>query len=299
MTAPGPSPLRSFDHRRFSAGALTEAKGDRRISVCLPARDEEATVGPIVAAVLGALGGRSGLVDEVVVVDDGSSDRTAAEARAGGARVVAASTTLPEHGPGPGKGQALWKALHVAEGDVVVFLDADLRHFGPHFVVGLLGPLLLHDDVGFVKAAYARPGEGGVGRGGRVTELVARPLVALLFPHLAGIAQPLAGECAGRREVLEAVPFVDGYGVDLALLVDVAGRFGVSCLAQVDLGERVHRNRPLEELAPQAAVVIETALRRAGVGLASTAATKERPPLADVARGRRAATPVRGAQARP
>ncbi len=250
--------------------------GRESVSVCLPARDEEATVGTIVGRILDELGD---VVDEVVVVDDGSTDATAAVAVAAGAIVVAANDVLPGVGPGTGKGEALWKALLVATGDVLVFVDADLRDFDTAFVTGLLAPLV-DDRVGFVKGYYERP----VG-GGRVTELVARPLINLFFPELAFVRQPLGGEFAARREVLEQVPFVQGYGVDLALLVDVAGRFGPGSIAQADLGVRTHRNRSLEELGAQATAVMRVALSRAGVpdrpGWGPTDVA-ERPPMIEI-----------------
>jgi glucosyl-3-phosphoglycerate synthase len=259
-----------------SLGLLRAAKHGRTVSVCLPARDEAATIGPIVAACL-ELGA---LVDEVLVIDDGSSDGTGAVATAAGARVVGVGEVLPDCGPGRGKGEAMWKSLHAAAGDIIVWCDADVQNFTPSFVSGLLGPLLTTDDVALVKAYYRRPLDGRPGEGGRVTELVARPLIELLFPDLAGIAQPLAGECAGRREVLERLPFVQGYGVDLALLVDVAERWGADAIAQVDLGTRVHRNRPLSELAAQSRAIVQTALARAGVVTAT--ALDERPPMIEV-----------------
>ncbi len=252
-----------------------------RISVCLPARNEEATVGPIVAAVVRELVERRGDVDEVVVVDDGSTDATARAAAEAGAVVVAAADVLPGVGPGTGKGEALWKSLHVATGDVLVFLDADLLHFDPAFVTGLLAPLAADSDVGFVKGFYERPGGGG-----RVTELVARPMLALFFPSLAFVRQPLGGEFAARREVLEQVPFVQGYGVDLALVVDVAARFGPGAIGQVDLGVRTHRNRPLPELGAQATAVLRVALQRAGVEDRpgwDPADVAQRPPIVEVA----------------
>ncbi len=251
-----------------------------RVSVCLPARDEEATVGPIVAAVVRELVERRGVVDEVVVIDDGSTDGTAAAAAAAGAVVAAADDVLPSVGPGTGKGEALWKALHVACGDLLVFLDADLLRFDPDFVTGLLAPLARDPDVGLVKGYYERPGGGG-----RVTELVARPMIRLFFPELAFVRQPLGGEFAARREVLEQVPFVQGYGVDLALLVDVAARFGAGSIAQADLGVRTHRNRPLDELGAQATAVLRVALLRAGVEDRpgwDPAGVAERPPIVEV-----------------
>jgi glucosyl-3-phosphoglycerate synthase len=296
-----PTPiLRTMHHRDFPMERLLAAKRGRRVSVCLPARDEEATVGSIVASVRRELMA-GGLVDEIVVVDDGSRDGTAAVARAAGARVVAAQSVLSAEAPGGtgGKGEAMWKAVYEAKGDLIAFLDADVRNFGPSFVTGLLGPLLTDDDVGLVKALYDRPLEGEPGQGGRVTELVARPLISLLFPHLAAVSQPLAGECAGRREVFERVPFARGYGVELALLVDVAARFGVGAIAQVDIGTRVHRNRPLEELSPQALAILHTALARAGTAVRpdpllvrpgaepATVATGDCPPLIDIPAYRR------------
>jgi glucosyl-3-phosphoglycerate synthase len=212
-------------------------------------------------------------------------------------------------GPCPeGKGQAMWKALYATSGDLVVFCDADVRHFDPHFVTGLLGPLLLRDDVMFVKGFYDRPLDGRPHEGGRVTELAARPLISALFPHLAALAQPLAGECAARREVLEQVPFVDGYGVDLGLVIDVAARWGLAAMVQCDLGERIHRNRPLDDLGPQALAIVQVALSRAGAAPtaaaggawqsrlvrpgndAVTVCLSQRPPLAEVAAERNRVT---------
>lgn len=242
----------------YDAASLVAAKDGRRVTVCLPARDEEATVGAIVAIVRRRLVENHPLVDEVLVVDDGSSDDTAAAAQAAGARVVDSG--------GEGKGDAMQAGLAAATGDLIVYCDADVTSFCAPYVVGLLGPLLSDDAVTFVKGFYERPYAGRPGEGGRVTELVAKPLLRTLLPALAGFRQPLAGECAGRREVLERVPFVRGYGVDIALLVDVAHRFGVDTMVQVDLGRRVHRNRPLAELGPQAEAVLRTVLARTGRG---------------------------------
>lgn len=262
-----PPAIRLFDHREFDVGALVDAKasGGQTISVVLPARDEATTVGGIVERVRSSLVDDVALVDEVLVVDDRSVDATAAVARDAGARVVRAADVLPEVGARSGKGEALWKGLAASSGSLVAFCDADLRDFDPRFVVGLVGPLLRHDDVCFVKAFYDRPLDGSPRGGGRVTELMARPLVSSLFPALAPVVQPLAGEFAGRRSVLESVPFVDGYGVDLGLLIDIARSCGVESIAQVDLGVRVHRNRGLSELGPMATAILLMALDRAGV----------------------------------
>jgi glucosyl-3-phosphoglycerate synthase len=184
----------------------------------------------------------------------------------------------------------------------VVWCDADITNFGPRFVTGVLGPLLRDPAVGFVKGFYDRPLDGERGTGGRTTELVARPLIALLFPHLGGIVQPLSGEYGGRRDVLEAVPFVQGYGVDLGLLIDICEQFGLRSIAQVDLGERIHRNRSLDELSPQAMAIMQTAFTKADLTADAVTATLlrpglqplpmahvERPPLASLTKEQRTA----------
>lgn len=276
-------------HSRFDTDDLIRAKGTRRVSVCIPARDEESTVGAIVRSVSTSLGsGDSGdllvdrglasppsrpgtgtadgtrtpagtsLVDEILVVDDGSRDHTARVAFEAGARVLSTGS------PTGGKGQAMRLALAQCTGDLVVFLDADVRDFSPHFVTGLVGPLLVDDGVALVKGFYERSLDGRAGEGGRVTELVARPVIDLLFPHLSVIRQPLAGETAAPRSVLGELTLADGYGVELGMLIDVAHQFGVGAVAQVDLGTRVHRNRPLAELRNQATEVLRTALERSG-----------------------------------
>jgi glucosyl-3-phosphoglycerate synthase len=291
---PMPSPRRHLA-TEFPLDELVAAKGTTTVSVCIPARNEDATVGAIVGTIRAELVDRLGLVDEIVVVDDHSTDRTATEATGAGARVVDAASVLTGHGAGHGKGEALWKSLFASTGDVVVWCDADLRDFDPAFITGLLGPLLTDPAIGFVKGFYQRPVDGHVRGGGRVTELVARPLLTMCFPDLAGIVQPLSGEYAGRRQVLEQVPFANGYGVDIAMLIDIADRFGGGSIAQVDLGRRVHRNRPLHELSPMAAQVMQAALRRTGTGIAPDRFTLtppdleaidieygERPPLASL-----------------
>ena len=253
-------------HEAYGLAELVAAKGDHTISVCLPARDEASTVGRIVETIHGELSAGAALdaplVDEIVVVDDHSGDDTAEVAAAAGATVVDARVTLTDV-PGPGKGQALWKSLHESSGDIVLWCDADIDHFGSHFVTGLAGPLLMQPEVSFVKGTYRRPLVDGDG-GGRVTELVARPVLANLFPEVASIGQPLSGEYGGRRRLLERLPFIDGYGVDIALLIDAVHAAGAEGVAEVDLGERRHRNRHLDELGPQATAVLRAALARAG-----------------------------------
>jgi len=265
MTAPiDATAVRSYGVGHFHAAELAAGRGTTTVSVCLPARNEEPTVGTVVASIRSQLIESVALVDEIVVVDDHSTDQTAARARAAGARVVDASTVLTDHGSGHGKGEALWKSLHESTGNVVVWVDADIVDFDPAFVVGLLGPLLTDDGIDFVKGHYHRPEYDGVG-GGRVTELLARPLLSQFFPDLAEVAQPLSGEYAGRRSLLERLPFMAGYGVDVALLIDAAREVGVGRLAQVDLGVRHHRNRSLDELGPMALAVSQAILDRAGV----------------------------------
>jgi len=239
-----------------TVGELVAAKSGRSISVLVPARDEERTVGAVVSAVRSLVeADRTGLVDEILVVDDGSRDETAARARSAGARIV-------RQRPGGNKAAAMRAGLDASIGDIVVFLDADVENTTEQFVTRLVAPLLVDPATVLVKGYYDRPIDGAPTGGGRVTELVARPLIELLFPELAAVRQPLAGETAAQRWALEKLTFADGYGVELGLLVDVARRFGIESIAQVDLGVRVHRNRPLDELRPQARDVLRAALAR-------------------------------------
>lgn len=262
-------------HDEFPAATLLDAKGRQTVSVCLPARNEAATVGAIVAAIRQDLLA-PGVVDEIVVVDDHSSDATAEEARRAGAHVVHAADVLTDFGRGHGKGEVLWKSLHVTEGDIVLWCDSDISEFGSRFVSGLLGPLLCEPGVDFAKGYYRRPEREREG-GGRVTELVARPLLSLYFPELAGLHQPLSGEYGGRREVLERLPFFQGYGVDVGLLIDLSRHFGVDGLVQVDLDIRLHRNRSLTDLGPQAMSIMQTMLCRVDDDLAPSVAELQRP----------------------
>ncbi len=245
---------------------LLPAKGDSRVSVVLPARNEESTVGAIVSTIREHLMDRVPLVDELIVVDSRSTDRTAQVARSAGAEVVSQDTMTRGLPQLAGKGDALWAGLAAAGGDVVAFVDADLHEFRPHFVTGLVGPLLTDPSVDFVKGFYHRPLVGPTSveadGGGRVTELMARPLLNLFWPELAGFVQPLAGEYAGRREVLEQVPFVSGYGVETAMLIDLLELVGLDALAQVDLGERRHRHQDTAALGRMSAQILLTAWSR-------------------------------------
>lgn len=257
--------------------ALAALRSEKRltISVCLPARDEAGTVGTIVEA-LASLAGSAGLVDEIVVLDDRSRDDTAAVARNAGAKVVSTAEVLPAYGRGGGKGAALWKSLLVTTGDIICWLDADVEPFDPGVVVSLVGPLM-SGDADFAKGHYRRnTGPGGLG-GGRVTELTAKPLLRRFMPHLDAFAQPLSGEYAGLRSVLERLPFEPGWGVDLGLLADVVDLAGIDRVAAVDLGERHHSHRPLAELAPQADAVVGVILDRCGLRSSSEVAL---PPIA-------------------
>lgn len=249
------SSVRLFHHRAFDAARLAAARGTADVAVVIPARDEEGTIGEIVSSIRRGLVARAGLVDELVVVDDHSTDATAAVARSSGARVVESR--------GAGKGAAMWTGLAASRASIVVFCDADLRQFDCRFITGLCGPLITEPDLVLVKGKYQRPLGGVPNEGGRVTELTARPALRLLAPEVAGLSQPLGGEVAGRRDVFEQVPFVDGYGVDVGLVLDIAARFGMDRIAEVELGVRVHRNRSLAELSVQAEAVLHTILDRA------------------------------------
>jgi glucosyl-3-phosphoglycerate synthase len=272
-----PRALRGHHHGEFPLDRILAEKGSTTVSVCLPARDEAATIGTIVEVLRDELL-RPGAIDEVVVLDDHSTDETAAVAGRAGARVVDASSVLPDHGGGHGKGEVLWKSLFVTHGDVLVWCDSDITEFGSRFVSGVVGALLCEPGVDLAKAHYRRPERDREG-GGRVTELVARPLLSLFFPELAGLHQPLSGEYGGRRRVLEQLPFAQGYGVDIGLLIDLATTFGVDGLVQVDLDVRHHRNRTLDELGPQAMAILQTVLRRVDPALVPATAELLRPEL--------------------
>ncbi|MFV0256945.1 MAG: glucosyl-3-phosphoglycerate synthase [Acidimicrobiales bacterium] len=307
--------------RRFPAAGRTIAgvaagKQGRTVAVCIPCRDEAATIGALVRSVRRTLMAGVGLVDELVVMDDRSVDDTAAIAADAGATVVPVSDIHRRYGDGTGKGNVLWASLLACSADIVVWIDGDLTSFEPSWVAGLVAPLLDDPTVALVKADAHRPqGRGG---GGRTTELVVRPLLSLYFPHLAGLHQPLAGEYAVRRRVVDQLPFRQGWGVEIALLIDVADRFGPEAIAQVELGVREHTHRSLESLSVQAAEVMATMLDRipdgsllpTGVpvlrrpdGSVVALNLSERPPVASLAVGgngvRPGATPGGNGRHRP
>jgi glucosyl-3-phosphoglycerate synthase len=257
---------RSSHARDWPVPRLAAAKGATTVTVVLPALNEQATVGRIVERIRRDLVERQRLVDELVVMDSGSTDATCDVASAAGATVVRREDVLPDIAPRPGKGEVLWRSLAATTGDVVVFVDSDLRDFSPAFVTGLLGPLLTDASVQFVKATYDRALQTGEtvapAGGGRVTELVARPLLALHWPALTGFIQPLGGEYAARRSLLECLSFPCGYGVEFGLLVDTYARIGLDAMAQVDLSRRKHRNSDLHKLGQMATEILQVAERR-------------------------------------
>jgi glucosyl-3-phosphoglycerate synthase len=254
---------RSFHHADFPVERVV-AERDASVSVCVPARECAETIGSVVSELVALR--EAGAIDEVVVVDAASDDGTAEIARAAGADVRQEADLLPELGPVEGKGDAMWRALSVLSGEIVCFVDGDTEGFSRHFALGLTGAVACEDGVRFAKAFFHRPfrshgieiPEGG----GRVNELMARPLLRAFWPELASIRQPLAGEVAARRELLERLPFATGYGVEMAMLLDAAREAGVEAIAQVDLEERRNRHQPLRALASMADAVLAVALTR-------------------------------------
>ncbi|MGE5073415.1 MAG: glucosyl-3-phosphoglycerate synthase [Anaerolineae bacterium] len=247
---------------------LLQAKQDQKlkVSLALPALNEEETVGNVIRTVQEALVQRVPLLDEIVLIDSDSTDRTREIAESLGVPVFIHQQLLPDLETRRGKGEALWKSLLVTCGDIVVWIDTDIVNIHPRFVYGLLGPLILHPEIQFVKGFYRRPlkvdNKLQAGGGGRVTELTARPLLNLFFPELSGIIQPLSGEYGGRRTALEQMPFSSGYGVEIGLVIDMFEKFGLSAIAQVDLQERIHHNQPLESLSKMSFAIIQTVVKR-------------------------------------
>lgn len=293
--------MRAYHHSSYSAEQIARER-TQSVSVCVPAKECAETVGRVVGELVKLK--KAGAIDEVMVVDAASADGTAAVAEQAGATVRQEAELMPQLGRVVGKGDAMWRALAAMEGEIVCYVDADSEEFSAHFATGLLGPLVCEQGVQFVKAFYRRPFEqGGVALpegGGRVNHLTARPALALFYPQLAEVRQPLAGEVAARRGLLERLPFATGYGVEIAMLIDAWNAVGLEGLAQVDL--EVHRNRhqPLQDLTPMATTVLATIARRlrregrlvelegqeAGChpdgGVGSSAVQLERPPLASV-----------------
>ena len=274
--------IRSFDQLDFPVSRLLEHKR-ASISVVLPAREVADTIEPIVDRILAL----DGLVDQVLVVDAASADGTGELAARAGAEVHQQGELKSELGPVLGKGDAMWRALAAVRGELVAYVDADTRDFSNRFIPGLLGPLICEPATRFVKGSYRRPfSQGGVeipDGGGRVSRLVARPLLSTFYPDLRGLDQPLAGEIASPREVLEQVPFATGYAVEIAMLLDVYALVGADPIAQVHLGERRNFHQPLTQLEPMADTVLATVcerLRREGrlIGETAAAVTPERPP---------------------
>lgn len=241
-------------------------KQNLTISLALPALNEEETVGKVIKTIKNALMTRMPLLDEIVLIDSNSTDRTRQIVEKLGVPVYIHQKTLPQYGARKGKGEALWKSLYCTSGDIVIWIDTDIVNIHPRFIYGLIGPLLLRPEIDFVKGFYRRPLKVGnkmqAGSGGRVTELTARPLLNLFYPEISGIVQPLSGEYGGRRKALEQLPFFSGYGVEIGLLIDMLEKFGLSSIGQVDLQERVHHNQPLEALGKMSFAIIQAVIRK-------------------------------------
>jgi glucosyl-3-phosphoglycerate synthase len=247
---------------------LTALKRDQglSISLALPSLNEQETVGRVINLMKKELVERTPLLDEIVLIDSNSTDRTREIAEQAGIPVYIHQNLLERLGARHGKGEALWKSLFVTRGDIIVWIDTDIVNIHPRFVYGILGPLLIDPQVQFVKGFYRRPLKVGekmqAGGGGRVTELTARPLFNLFYPELSGVVQPLSGEYAGRRAALEQLPFFSGYGVETGLLIDIYEKYGLQAIAQVDLLERIHHNQPLEALGKMSFAIIQAVMRR-------------------------------------
>jgi len=256
---------RSYHYSEFRDIAKLVRKKEERgltISLCFPTLNEEKTIGKSVVIMKSELMQRFPLLDEIAVIDSGSTDQTCAIAAEFGADTYVASDYLKEQGEARGKGENLWKALYLLKGDIILYIDADIANIHPRFAYGLLGPILMEPEVRFVKAFYQRPfvqsGEVRPSGGGRVTEILIRPLFSQFFPDLAGIIQPLSGEYAGHRELLEQIPFPIGYGVETGMLIDIYQKWGLGVMAQSDLAQRVHRNQEIAALGKMSFGILQT-----------------------------------------
>jgi glucosyl-3-phosphoglycerate synthase len=259
----------TFHHSDFEdLELLVKKKKEKklRISLCIPTLNEEKTIGKEVVIFRSELMSRHQLIDEIVIIDSGSKDRTVEIAKSFGAEVYLAEDILPGIEPKKGKGENLWKAIYQLTGDIIVYIDADIKNIHPRFVYGLVAPLIFNDDMKYVKAFYDRPLAFSEGvrpsGGGRVTEILVRPLFSLFFPELSGIIQPLSGEYAVRREVLEAIPFPIGYGVETSHLIDVFTKWGLSAFGQTDLDQRVHRNQATRALGKMSFGILQAFIKR-------------------------------------
>ena len=242
-------------------------KKDLKISLCLPTLNEERTIAKEIIIMKSELMTRYPLVDELIVIDSGSTDKTVDIAKSFGAEVHIADEILPNLEQFKGKGENLWKALYITEGDIIVYIDADIKNIHHRFAYGLIGPLLMHDRLKYAKAFYDRPISIGKNKirptgGGRVTELVIRPLFSLFFPELTQIIQPLSGEYAGFREILEKIPFPIGYGVETSMILDIYEKWGLDVIAQVDLDRRIHRNQDTKALGRMSFAILKTFIQR-------------------------------------
>ncbi len=259
--------MRRFHHADFpDPAALARLKNGRRVAVCIPTLDEAGTIGPIVTTIRQTLADDAGLVDEVIVIDSDSADATVETARRAGARAFRSGDIAPGHGTFRGKGENLWKSQFATDCDILCFVDGDIANFHGGFVTGLVGPLLSDPELGYVKAFYERPLAGGDPSspqgGGRVSEILIRPLISLFYPELTEVIQPLAGEYAARRDLLAQLPFPTGYGVEIAHLLDILHLGRIGELAQTDLVSRVHRNRSDGELGDMSFALLRVILRR-------------------------------------
>ncbi len=257
----------TYNYRVFPVDRLVKFKKKKNltISLCFPTLNEAQTIGKILDIVRKSIY-EPGLVDEVVVIDSNSMDRTVGVVRSAGFKVLQHRNVLPEYGSFKGKGDALWKSLAVLKGDIIIWCDSDIMNFKPRFIYGILGPMLIDDNISFVKGFYRRPlkidSSYLKGEGGRVTELLVRPMLNLFYPELSKVFQPLSGEYAGRREILESIPFSTGYGVEVGMLIEICERFGLDVIAQVNLKRRVHRNQPISALSKMSFGILQTLIRK-------------------------------------